>query len=135
MDDIFDFVATVRVGGRAGFPIRLSKEQIDYLGEYDIQSTWPFHGSGGQTWGNVSELPCAALYVDHGGAGVVKTYLRPERRQIEYAIQGAVTNTAILFFFERNQPNTHLEFVEIVVFTDQVIEVEGIDIHYWRGVV
>ena len=44
--DIFDFVATIRVGGRAGFPITLSREQFDYIGEVQesVFGTWPFGG-------------------------------------------------------------------------------------------
>ena len=131
--DIFDFVATVRVGGRAGYQLRLSKEQFDYVGEYDIQSTWPFGGTGGGSWGNVTEIPCAMLSVNHRSEGVTKTQLRPQRQQIGWTIdsQGTAT-TAILFFFSYNSSGA-VDFVEMIVFTDQVVEIEGVHFHYWES--
>ena len=130
--DIFDFVATVRVGGRAGNQIRLSKEQFDYVGEYDIQSTWPFGGTGGGSWGNVTEIPCAMLSVNHRSEGVSKTQLRPQRQQIGWTIDSQGTAaTAILFFFSYNSSG-QVDFVEMVVFTDQVVEIEGVHFHYWE---
>ena len=58
IEDIFDMVATIRVGSRAGFPITLSHEQVVYVGEYDLQDTWPFGGDGGTTYGTL--LSCLA---------------------------------------------------------------------------
>ena len=129
--DIFDFVATIRVGGRAGFPMRLSREQFDYVGEYDLQDTWPFGGTGGGSWGNVSEIPCAMLYGNHRSEGVVKTQLKPQRQQINWSISGTDPATTILFFFSYNSAG-RIDFVEIIVFTDQVVEIEGIHFHYWE---
>ena len=133
--DIFDVVATVRVGGRGGNPFRLSREQFIYVGEPQetVAGTWPFGGSGGNTWGNVSELPCAMLIVDHGSGGAVKTELRTQRQQVNWVISGSVTNTAILFFFVYDAADEHLIGVRLVAFTDQVIEIEGLDVHYWHG--
>ena len=132
--DIFDFVATVRVGGRAGNQIRLSKEQFDYVGEYDIQSTWPFGGTGGGSWGNVTEIPCAMLMVNHRSEGVIKTQLKPQRQQIGWTIDSQGTAaTAILFFFSYNASG-QVDFVEMIVFTDQVVEIEGVHFHYWENI-
>ena len=129
--DIFDFVATVRVGGRGGNPIRLSREQFDYVGEYDLQDTWPFGGTGGGSWGNVSEIPCAMLYVNHRAEGVTKPQFKPQRQQINWSISGTDAATVILFFFSYNTSG-QVDFVEMVVFTDQVVEIEGIHFHYWE---
>ena len=128
---IFDFVATIRVGGRAGLPIRLSREQFDYVGEYDLQDTWPFGGTGGGSWGNVTEIPCAMLYAGHRSEDVVKTQLKPQRQQINWSISGTEPRTTILFFFSYNSSG-NIDFVEMIVFTDQVVEIEGIHFHYWE---
>ena len=130
--NIFDFVATVRVGGRAGYQLHLSKEQFDYVGEFDIQNTWPFGGTGGGSWGNVTEIPCAMLFVNHRSEGVSKTQLRPQRQQIGWTIDSQGTAaTAILFFFSYNTSG-QVDFIEMIVFTDQVVEIEGIHFHYWE---
>ena len=129
--DIFDFVATIRVGGRGGIPIRLSREQFDYVGEYDIQNTWPFGGTGGGSWGNITEIPCAMLYANHRSEGVVKTQLRPQRQQINWSISGTDPATTILIFFSYNTSG-NVDFVEMIVFTDQVVELEGVHFHYWE---
>ena len=133
--DVFDLVATIRVGGRAGFPMRLSREQFFYVGETQesVAGTWPFDGSGGGSWGNVSELPCAMLSVDHRTEGVVKTLLRPQRQQLGWNIGGSDPRTAILFFFDFDAADVNLTNVRLVVFSDQVVEIEGIHIHYWQG--
>ena len=131
--NIFDFVATIRVGSRAGFPIRLSKEQFDYVGEYDIQNTWPFGGTGGGSWGNVTEIPCAMMYIDHRSEGVVKTQLKPQRQQINWSISGTEPRTSVLFFFSYNTSGS-VDFVEMIVFTDQVVQIEGMHFHYWENV-
>ena len=129
--DIFDFIASIRVGSRAAFPLRLSREQFDYIGEYDLQDTWPFGGTGGGSWGNVTEIPCAMLSVDHRSEGVTKTQLRPQRQQISWTIDSQGTAaTAILFFFSYNTSG-NVDFVEMIVFTDQVVEIEGMHLHYW----
>ena len=134
--DIFDFVATVRVGGRAGFPLQMSREQFFYVGDAEeiVGGNWPYSGSGGVTWGNVSEIPCAMLSVNHRSEGVSKTQLRPQRQQIGWTIdtQGTVA-TAILFFFDHNDTLQTLTGVRMVVFTDQVVEIEGIHFHYWEN--
>ena len=129
--DIFDFVGTIRVGGRAGFPIRLSKEQFDYIGEYDIQNTWPFGGTGGGSWGNVTEIPCAMMHINHRTDGVVKVELKPQRQQIGWAIDPVSGETVVLIFFSYNTSG-QVDFVEMIVFTDQVVEIEGIHFHYWE---
>ena len=129
--DIFDMVATIRVGSRAGFPITLSHEQLEYVGEYDLQDTWPFGGDGGITFGNVTELPCAMLTVHHVSEGIVKAVTRPQRQQIGWTIGGSFT--AILFFFTYDAANENVIFVEVIVFTDQVIEIEGMHFHYWEN--
>ena len=126
IDDIVDFVATVRVGGRAGFPMYLSHEQLEYIGEHDIIASWPFGSENG-----VDELPCAGMYVDHSGSGVVKDYIRPQKRQVELGIQGTITNTVILIFFTYDAANENVTTVEMVAFTDQSIQVEGAHFHFW----
>ena len=133
--DIFDFVATIRVGGRAGNLIRLSKEQFDYVGETSeaVAGTWPFGGTGGGSWGNVSELPCAFLFVDHVTDGIVKPSVRPQRQQVGWTISGTETATAVLIFFNYDAADANLTGVRLVSFTDQVVEIEGIHIHYWQG--
>ena len=130
--DIFDFVATIRVGGRGGIPIRLSREQFDYVGEYDLQDTWPFGGSGGGAWGNVTEIPCAMLYVNHRSEGIVKTQLKPQRQQIGWSMSDPEPATTVLFFFSYNSSG-NVDFVEMIVFTDQVVEIEGVHFHYWEN--
>ena len=129
--DIFDFVATIRVGGRGGIPIRLSREQFDYVGEYDLQDTWPFGGTGGGSWGNVTEIPCAMLYVNHRSEGVAKTQLKPQRQQIGWSMSDPEPATTILIFFSYNSSG-NVDFVEMIVFTDQVVEIEGVHLHYWE---
>ena len=129
--DIFDFVATIRVGGRGGIPIRLSREQFDYVGEYDLQDTWPFGGTGGGSWGNVTEIPCAMLYVNHRSEGIVKTQLKPQRQQIGWSMSDPEPATTVLFFFSYNSAG-NIDFVEMIVFTDQVVEIEGVHFHYWE---
>ena len=130
--DIFDFVATIRVGGRGGIPIRLSREQFDYVGEYDLQNTWPFGGTGGGSWGNVTEIPCAMLYVNHRSEGIVKTQLKPQRQQIRWSMSDPEPATTVLFFFSYNSEG-NIDFVEMIVFTDQVVEIEGVHFHYWEN--
>ena len=130
-NDIFDFVATIRVGGRGGIPIRLSREQFDYVGEYDLQDTWPFGGTGGGSWGNVTEIPCAMLYVNHRSEGIVKTQLKPQRQQIGWSMSDPEPATTVLFFFSYNSAG-NIDFVEMIVFTDQVVEIEGVHFHYWE---
>ena len=133
--DLFDLVATIRVGGRAGYSMRLSREQFFYVGETQesVAGAWPFGGSGGGSWGNVSELPCAMLSVDHRSEGAVKTQLRPQRQQLGWNIGGTNPRAAILFFFDFDAGDTNLTNVRLVAFSDQIVEIEGIHIHYWQG--
>ena len=133
--DIFDVVASVRVGGRAAFPLRLSKEQFDLVGESPVlvqTGPWPFTGSGGGTWGDVTEIPCAMMYIDHVTDGVVKNQLNPQRQQIGWTIEGSVVATAILIFFQFDAANTNLTNVRIVAFSNSVVVIEGLHIHYWQ---
>ena len=135
LDDIFDFVATVRVGGRAGFQITLSREQFDYIGEVQesVFGTWPFGGSGGGSWGNVSEIPCAMMFLNHRSEGIVKNELAPQRQQIGWTITGTDLVTAILIFFNYDAADENLVSLRLVAFTDQVIEIEGMHVHYWEN--
>ena len=132
--DVFDFVATVRVGGRAGYTMNMSREQILYVDDAleTVGANWPYGGSGGNTWGNVSEIPCAMLYVNRGSGGVVKTMLKPQRQQINWTISGSETATALLFFFDVHSVDFTVIGVRLVAFTDHVIEVEGIHFHFWE---
>ena len=132
--DIFDFVATIRVGGRAGFPITLSREQFDYIGEVQesVFGTWPFGGSGGGSWGNVSEIPCAMMFLNHRSEGIVKNELAPQRQQIQWTITGTDLVTAILIFFNYDAADENLVSLRLVAFTDQVVEIEGMHVHYWE---
>ena len=134
ISNIFDFVATIRIGGRVGNPIRLSKEQFDYVGktEETIFGTWPFGGTGGGSWGDVSEIPCALMYINHVSEGVVKNSLKPQRRQIEWTITGTDLTTAILIFFDYDSAEENLAAVRMVAFTDQVVEIESMHVHYWE---
>ena len=134
LDDIFDFVATIRIGGRAGNQIQLSREQFDYVGEpgETVFGTWPFGGSGGGSWGSVSEIPCAMLYVNHRSEGVVKSYLKPQRQQIGWTITGTDLTTAVLIFFNYDAAGENLVSLRLVAFTDQVVEIESMHIHYWE---
>ena len=132
--DIFDFVATVRIGGRAGNPIRLSREQFDYIGRTTetVFGTWPFGGSGGSTYGDVSEIPCVMMYVNHRSEGVVKNALNPQRRQIRWSMSDPEPATAILIFFNADAAQENLVSLRLVAFTDQVVEIEGMHVHYWE---
>ena len=134
LTNIFDFVATIRIGGRAGNPIRLSREQFNYVGRAEelVFGTWPFGGTGGGSWGNVTEIPCAMMYVDHVTDGVVKNALKPQRQQIGWTISGTETATAILIFFNYDAAEENLVTVRLVAFTDQVVEIESMHIHYWE---
>ena len=134
LDDIFDFVATIRVGGRAGNPIQLSREQFNYVGEpgETVFGTWPFGGTGGGSWGSVSEIPCAMLYVNHRSEGVVKSFLKPQRQQITWTITGTDLTTAVLIFFNYDAADENLVSLRLVAFTDQVVEIEGMHVHYWE---
>ena len=133
--DIFDVVATIRVASRAGNPLRLSKEQFDYVGRAleSVAGTWPFGGTGGGTWGNISELPCTMLYVDHVSEGVVKHALRPQRQQVGWTIGGSNPATGILMFFNYDAAEQNLTGIRLVGFTGQNILVEGIHVHYWQA--
>ena len=137
LDDIFDFVATIRVGSRGGEPFRISREQFDYVGETQEAVTtagWPFDGDGGNDWGNISELPCLAFYVDHTSHGTAKVHLKPQRQQVGWEIEGTNTRTTLLFFFNYDAADENLTGVRVVVFTSSVIEVEGIHFHFWEDV-
>ena len=136
VDDVTEIVTTIRVGGRAGFiPLRLSGEQFRYVGETPepVAGTWPFGGSGGTTWGNVSEIPCAMLYANHRAEAVVKAELLPQRQQIRWTMDGSNNVTAILMFFDFDADDENLIGIRLVSFTDQVIEIEGFHIHFLRG--
>ena len=134
--DVTEIAATIRVGGRAGFiPLRFSGEQFRYVGETPepVAGTWPFGGSGGTTWGNVSEIPCAMLYMNHRAEGVVKAELLPQRQQIRWTMDGSNNVTAVLMFFNYDADDENLTGIRLVSFTDQVIEIEGFHVHFLRG--
>ena len=125
--DIFDLVASVRVDGRAAFPMRLSKEQFDLVGESpEVVQTgaWPFAGTGGTTWGDVTEIPCAMMYIDHVTDGIVKNQINPQRQQIGWTIEGSIVATAILFFFDYDDAG-NLTNVRVVAFSNSVVVIEG----------
>ena len=134
--DIFDLVASVRVDGRAAFPMRLSKEQFDLVGESPelVQTgAWPFAGIGGTTWGDVTEIPCAMMYIDHTTEGIVKNLINPQRQQIGWTITGSLVATAILFFFDYDDAEENLTNVRVVAFSNSVVVIEGLHIHYWQA--
>ena len=133
--DIFDLVASIRVDGRAAFPMRLSKEQFDLVGESpEVVQTgaWPFAGTGGTTWGDVTEIPCAMMYIDHVTDGIVKNQINPQRQQIGWTIEGSIVATAILFFFDYDDAG-NLTNVRVVAFSNSVVVIEGLHIHYWQA--
>ena len=132
--DIFDLVASIRVDGRAAFPMRLSREQFDLVGESpEVVQTgaWPFAGTGGTTWGDVTEIPCAMMYIDHVTDGIVKNQINPQRQQIGWTIEGSIVATAILFFFDYDDAG-NLTNVRVVAFSNSVVVIEGIHVHYWQ---
>ena len=75
--NIFDFIATVRVGGRAGNQLSLSKEQFDYVGEYDIQSQHGHSEAQAAVHGvTLLKSPVQCLWLTIGLKVLSKTQLR-----------------------------------------------------------
>ena len=134
--DIFDLVASVNVDGRGALPMRLSKEQFDLVGESPelVQTgAWPFAGTGGTTWGDVTQIPCAMMYIDHVTEGIAKNLINPQRQQIGWTISGSLVATAILFFFDYDDAEENLTNVRVVAFSNSVVVIEGLHIHYWQA--
>ena len=72
------------------------------------------------------------MFLNHRSEGIVKNELAPQRQQIGWTITGTDLVTAVLIFFNYDAADENLVSVRLAAFSDQVIEIEGMHVHYWE---